>query len=507
MMVHTITVPRLNANDDEVLMAEISVAVGDHVSADQVLFVVETSKANVDIVAEQAGFVRHIAAQEGQMVPVGAILCLITDKVDEPIPEGEFFTAEKVEEDGPPVEGEKVTAKQRLLRKRQAKYTPLTAHADHDAASEPAPVETGEIPWVQAMRAVVEESCGENAALPEKVFDSVTVEGREYPYASEGVLIQEGVKWGEGVRIHARRLYIARDVQLGDDVYLKADTVYIGSHTRINRGTSLVSGEILIEDGVLFADGVTADLSGGVTESSRLIVGAASLICAGVYLNTSSEILIERESAVSPGAMLFTHSFWQSVLDGYSAMFKPVRVNENAWIGAGCQVLPGVTVGSGSVVLSNSTVVNNVPPHCLVGGVPAKVMRKGIRKSFSQGEKTKIIRDLMVEFAGYLRFKNCQVEMSPECDLIRVAMPDSVVRSIIIITSENMVELEDDENAIYLTYGVGIDAKSGQSVFDMEKRCFTGAEDRLTHELRNYLRRRGIRFLPYAWDSDYRKGL
>ena len=39
------------------------------------------------------------------------------------------------------------------------------------------------------------------------------------------------------------------------------------------------------------------------------------------------------------------------------------------------------------------------------------------------------------------------------------------------------------------------------------KQEFAGVEDRLTHELRNFLRRRGIRFAPFAWDADYRKGL
>ena len=63
------------------------------------------------------------------------------------------------------------------------------------------------------------------------------------------------------------------------------------------------------------------------------------------------------------------------------------------------------------------------------------------------------------------------------------------------------------ERAVYLTLGTKIEPGEGQSVFDLDQRHFSGFEDRLTHELRNFLRRRGIRFTPYAWDTNYRKGL
>ena len=40
--------------------------------------------------------------------------------------------------------------------------------------------------------------------------------------------------------------------------------------------------------------------------------------------------------------------------------------------------MPGVTVGEGSVVAANATVTKDVPPHSLVGGSPAKVIKENI---------------------------------------------------------------------------------------------------------------------------------
>lgn len=75
-----IVVPRINANEDEVLVAQISVGEGDRVAEGQLLFVVESTKAANEVLAPAAGIVGAIAVTAGTMLPVGAPLCrLVTD--------------------------------------------------------------------------------------------------------------------------------------------------------------------------------------------------------------------------------------------------------------------------------------------------------------------------------------------------------------------------------------------------------------------------------------------
>ena len=54
---------------------------------------------------------------------------------------------------------------------------------------------------------------------------------------------------------------------------------------------------------------------------------------------------------------------------------KAIIIEDNVWIGAGTFVLPGVTIGTGSVISANSVVVNDIPTMVLAGGNPAKIIK------------------------------------------------------------------------------------------------------------------------------------
>lgn len=53
-------------------------------------------------------------------------------------------------------------------------------------------------------------------------------------------------------------------------------------------------------------------------------------------------------------------------------------IGKNCFIGAHSIILPGVTIGDGSIVAAGSVVNRDVPAGCIVGGNPAKVLREGI---------------------------------------------------------------------------------------------------------------------------------
>lgn len=56
----------------------------------------------------------------------------------------------------------------------------------------------------------------------------------------------------------------------------------------------------------------------------------------------------------------------------------PVIIFDNVWIGDKATILPGVTIGEGAVIAANSVVTHDVPPYCVVGGNPAKIIKQVI---------------------------------------------------------------------------------------------------------------------------------
>ena len=63
--------------------------------------------------------------------------------------------------------------------------------------------------------------------------------------------------------------------------------------------------------------------------------------------------------------------------DNRSATYgRPIVIEDKVWIGIGATVLPGVRIGYGSIVGANSVVTHDVPPMTIVGGNPAKFIKK-----------------------------------------------------------------------------------------------------------------------------------
>ena len=63
-------------------------------------------------------------------------------------------------------------------------------------------------------------------------------------------------------------------------------------------------------------------------------------------------------------------------IDEQGVSTNSVTIGNDIWIGANAVILPGVTIGNHSVVAAGAVVTKDVPPHSLVAGVPAKVIKQ-----------------------------------------------------------------------------------------------------------------------------------
>ena len=65
----------------------------------------------------------------------------------------------------------------------------------------------------------------------------------------------------------------------------------------------------------------------------------------------------------------------QKRIDEQGVSTIPVTIEDDVWVGANAVILPGVTIGNHCVVAAGAVVTKDVPPHSLVAGVPAKVIK------------------------------------------------------------------------------------------------------------------------------------
>ncbi|KKN32639.1 hypothetical protein LCGC14_0811900 [marine sediment metagenome] len=86
--------------------------------------------------------------------------------------------------------------------------------------------------------------------------------------------------------------------------------------------------------------------------------------------------LIEFEdgSGCGIGVKLLTHNAMNIKHGSFS--FGPIKICKNARIGAYSIILPGVTIGEGSIIGTNSLVMDDIPPYSIALGSPAKVVRQ-----------------------------------------------------------------------------------------------------------------------------------
>lgn len=107
---------------------------------------------------------------------------------------------------------------------------------------------------------------------------------------------------------------------------------------------------------------------------NRVTFGKNVFINHSAILSSSGGIEFGDNVMVAPGLKIATinHDMYDRHI---TYTYGKVTVKENAWIGMGVTICPGVTIGKYAVVAAGSVVTKDVPDYAVVGGVPAKVIK------------------------------------------------------------------------------------------------------------------------------------
>ena len=127
-----------------------------------------------------------------------------------------------------------------------------------------------------------------------------------------------------------------------------------------------------VGEGTEVRPGFVCDYGGNIRLGARCFVNFNCVVldCADVEIGDRVQI--------APAVQIYTatHPLDAAERAGGRESARPVRVGDDAWIGGGAILLPGVTVGEGAVVAAGAVVARDVPPATLVAGSPARVVRR-----------------------------------------------------------------------------------------------------------------------------------
>lgn len=106
-------------------------------------------------------------------------------------------------------------------------------------------------------------------------------------------------------------------------------------------------------------------------------IGEGTFINYGAYLMDGAPITIGKSCFIGPNCGMYTatHPLLAEERNRGLEKAKPITIGDNVWLGGDVTILPGVTIGEGSIIGAKSLVNKDIPPNVIAAGNPCKVIR------------------------------------------------------------------------------------------------------------------------------------
>ncbi|MGL5052931.1 MAG: DapH/DapD/GlmU-related protein [Cetobacterium sp.] len=108
----------------------------------------------------------------------------------------------------------------------------------------------------------------------------------------------------------------------------------------------------------------------------NISIGKNIFINSGCHFQDQGGISIGDGTLIGPKVVLATLNHGISPEKRNNLCPKPIIIGKCVWIGGNVTIVPGVTIGDNAIIAAGSVVTKDVPKNMMVGGVPAKIIKK-----------------------------------------------------------------------------------------------------------------------------------
>lgn len=133
--------------------------------------------------------------------------------------------------------------------------------------------------------------------------------------------------------------------------------------------------------GIKIGFGSTLHMGIKFYETKNIIIGVDTIIGENTVLDGRDELKIGNHVAIASEVMIYNSQHDVNDED-FSAIIKPVIIEDYVFIGPRVIILPGVKIGKGAVIGAGAVVTKDVLPNTIVGGVPAQEIGQRSQKEF-----------------------------------------------------------------------------------------------------------------------------
>jgi acetyltransferase-like isoleucine patch superfamily enzyme len=137
---------------------------------------------------------------------------------------------------------------------------------------------------------------------------------------------------------------------------------------------------------------------------SKFVLGSRTIILQLTNINPTKPVVIGDDTGIGGHCLIFTHGAWLNALDGYPVTYEPVTLGKSVWLPWRVFVMPGSTIGDGSVIGANSLVSGAIPPYSLAVGSPAKVVRSApdFPVRLDDAKRRRAVEGMIAEFERFV---------------------------------------------------------------------------------------------------------
>ncbi|TEB09885.1 acyltransferase [Pelotomaculum propionicicum] len=136
-----------------------------------------------------------------------------------------------------------------------------------------------------------------------------------------------------------------------------------------------LSNKVIIGDECYISAGVSfvVTKSGKLTIGNRVFIGRGSILASDLSVTIGDNTMLAEYVSVIDADHVIKRNGIPIRDQGLNP--APVHIGGDVWVGRGCALLKGVTIGDGAVIGANSVVTGDIPPFSVAYGSPAKVQK------------------------------------------------------------------------------------------------------------------------------------